>query len=79
MGESETAVDFRLVGVLRREEGTELLLGLDLACVLVAEFCGPLEQSGLHRLEQSAGSGDEVCHGWKLFFFGTAVTAADRH
>ena len=39
MGQGKTAMDLRLVGILWSEEGVELLLGVDLAGMLLAE-CG---------------------------------------
>ena len=52
MGERKAAVDFRLGGILRREEIVELFLRVDHAGVRIAESKGAIEKSLLDRVEQ---------------------------
>ena len=53
MREGEAAVDLRLLGILRGEEGVELFLRIDDAGVRVAESDGAGEKVFLDRFEQS--------------------------
>ncbi len=81
VAEGETAVDFgpSRVATLGGEKLAEGFQRVDLACVLLTQFQGTLEERLLDGVEQLIDRFHELRAGDAPFFLGALVTATDEH
>jgi len=75
VGEGEAAVDFRFVGVLGREVGVDVVLGVELLGIFRAEGAGAFEERILNVVEGGHDRGDEFAAGGGSAVLGALVAA----
>ena len=77
MRQGKAAMNFRLRGILRGEEGVKFLFGIDCLRVGVTKLRGPLEQIALDGIENTGDLRDEFFGREEFLRFHRLVATAD--